>query len=396
MPGMVDAYAAAEIVILLTGLLFALSAIYSVFFILVGTLKRAGGEDRPIRAYPAITAVIAAKDEPVVLPHTLARLLELPYPTDKFTVIVALDEGDNATAAACLPYAGRVRVVFTHSHKGKPGVLNKVLPLVEGELMFLLDADSMPDRDALNQMLPLILDDGFIATSAQGYPLNTGEGIFPRFFRLECRIQADLNANKAKAGFFAYTPGFCTLIRTSEVRRIGGWDEECLSEDSDLAFRLWATGSRISESPARVGMEAPARLSRFCRQRLRWYRGMLDAYRKDRSLLYGVPFAKSIDVTMQFLSPVFVSLFIPFFLGALIMGGPPLFLLGCLFLILVGGVLIIRGSFSYAERVENAVLVVPFLLLNSAICIFAVITFLLNRKIAWKRTEKSNFFAGKT
>jgi cellulose synthase/poly-beta-1,6-N-acetylglucosamine synthase-like glycosyltransferase len=245
-------------------------------------------------------------------------------------------------------------------------------------------------------MVPLLTDDGFIAASAQGYPLNSREGIFPRFFNLECRIQADLNANKSRAGYFAYIPGFCSLVRTEEIRRVGGWDESCLSEDSDLALRIWTTGGRISESAAMVGMEAPAKFSAFFRQRLRWYRGMLDSYRNQWRLLLKVQFMKAADVTIQFLSPAIVALFLPFFIGSLIAGGLPLLLLICTLLALVTGPVIIRGSFTAGERVLNALMIFPFLILNSVICIIVVITFLLNWRIPWTRTAKSNYFMKKT
>jgi cellulose synthase/poly-beta-1,6-N-acetylglucosamine synthase-like glycosyltransferase len=142
-------------------------------------------------------------------------------------------------------------------------------------------------------------------------------------------------------------------------------------------------------------MEAPAQLSTFFRQRLRWYRGMLDSYRKQWRLLLEVPFLKATDVTVHFLSPVVVALFLPFCIGSLLAGGIPLLLLICTLLATVTGPLIIRGNFSVTERMGNALMMVPFLLLNSLICIIVVITFLLNRKIPWTRTQKSNYFMNK-
>jgi|GEM_PF-1228992 len=393
--GTVDLHGVAVLLLLITGLVFFITTLYALLFIVIGALKPPATENRPIRTYPTITAVIAAKNEAAVLPGTLRRLLEMPYPAEKFRILVAVDEGDEETAAACRPFGDRVTVIFAKSRKGKPGVLNEVLFHITSDLVFLLDADSLPDRDAFAQMLPLMTEDGFIATSAQGYPLNAGEGIVPRFFKMECRIQAELNANKARAGYFAYIPGFCSLVRTDEVRRVGGWDESCLSEDSDLALRVWATGGRISESVAQVGMEAPAQLSTFFRQRLRWYRGMLDSWQKQWRLLLKVPIVPAMDVTIQFLSPGIVALFLPFCIGSLLAGGIPLLLLICTLLVLVAGAVIIRGEFSVAERAGNALMMVPFLLLNSVICIIVVVTFLLNIRIAWKRTEKSNFFLKK-
>jgi len=122
---------------------------------------------------------------------------------------------------------------------------------------------------------------------------------------------------------------------------------------------------------------------------------MLDSWQKQWRLLLKVPIVPAMDVTIQFLSPGIVALFLPFCIGSLLAGGIPLLLLICTLLVLVAGAVIIRGEFSVAERAGNALMMVPFLLLNSVICIIVVVTFLLNIRIAWKRTEKSNFFLKK-
>jgi cellulose synthase/poly-beta-1,6-N-acetylglucosamine synthase-like glycosyltransferase len=373
------------------GFAFAIAAIYTVILVVLDAVGKQEESIRPLRTFPAITAVIAAKNEAGVLPATLRRLIGMEYPVDRLRIIVAVDEGDTETAEACIPYADRVKVVVTHSRSGKPGVLNEVLPKVETELMLLLDADSLLDRDALVQMVPSITEDGFIATSAQGYPLNEKEGIFPRFFRLECRIQAALNNSRKRPGSFAYTPGFGTLIVTEEVRKVSGWDTSCLSEDSDLALRLFAGGARMTGSKAMVGMEAPAQFRVFFRQRLRWYRGMLDSYRKRRGLLAGVGPGPAVEITVQFLSPLFVAFFLPFCAGALFLQGSVLILLAGIVCIMVAGALVVRGDFSTAERILNGIMLIPFLLLNSAICIIVVATFILNMRLQWSRTEKSHF-----
>jgi hypothetical protein len=122
---------------------------------------------------------------------------------------------------------------------------------------------------------------------------------------------------------------------------------------------------------------------------------MLDSFRNQWRLLLKVPFMHAADVTVQFLSPAIVALFLPFGIGSLLTGGIPLLLLICTLLALVTGAVIIRGSFTAGERVLNALMIAPFLVLNSVICIIVVVTFLLNRKIPWTRTEKSNYYMKK-
>lgn len=392
MPGIVEGMTAGTALLLITGLLFTLATAYAAAHVILDALGRTQKSVVHLPGtLPSITALIAAKNEAAVLPSTLQRLIALPYPADKLRILVAVDEGDTATAGACAPFADRVRVIITHSRSGKPGVLNEILPKIDTELTLLLDADSFLAPDALSRMVPLIIKDGYSAASAQGYPLNEGEGIFPRFFKLECRIQVALNHGRNNRNAFTYTPGFGTLIITEEIRRVSGWDESCLSEDSDLALRLFANGGRIVLSEALVGMEAPATVSGYFRQRLRWYRGMLDIYWKRRDLILNLSFLQAMDITIQFLSPALVAMLLPFALGALVLQGVALPLLTVIIGIVLAASLVIRGQFSITGRVLNALLIIPFLLLNSAICIVVVITFLLNMRLPWVRTEKSHY-----
>jgi cellulose synthase/poly-beta-1,6-N-acetylglucosamine synthase-like glycosyltransferase len=257
---------------------------------------------------PPVTVVIAAKDEAEVLPTTLARLRELDYPADRLTVIVAVDEGDDRAAAAAVQDGLDIRVVRSAPGRGKPAALNDLLPDITDDLALFLDADSLPDRDLLRIMTAELESGGCDAASGRAYPLNRAEGIFPDPLLLESAIQAALMSGNGRRRNFTYVPEFCSLIRTSCIRNVGGWDASALAEGSDLALRLWAGGCTICETPARVGIEAPSRLRTLVAQRKRWYRGSLDIFFSRYAFLKSLPASRRLDAAIHLLSPVFVSL----------------------------------------------------------------------------------------
>ena len=56
--------------------------------------------------------------------------------------------------------------------------------------------------------------------------------------------------------------------------RIGGWDEEALTEDSEMSLRIYAAGWYIKFVPYSVTWEQePERFSVWVKQRTRWVRG---------------------------------------------------------------------------------------------------------------------------
>jgi glycosyltransferase XagB len=77
--------------------------------------------------------------------------------------------------------------------------------------------------------------------------------------------------------------GNTVFVRTELLRRVGGWDPECLAEDCELGVRLSSRGARIvvAYHPAMVTQEeAPASLQALFRQRTRWNQGFLQVLRK--------------------------------------------------------------------------------------------------------------------
>jgi cellulose synthase/poly-beta-1,6-N-acetylglucosamine synthase-like glycosyltransferase len=77
--------------------------------------------------------------------------------------------------------------------------------------------------------------------------------------------------------------GNTIFVERRLLKRVGGWDERCLTEDADLGVRLSAVGERIRVvyDPRHVTREeTPDSLDSFIRQRTRWNQGFLQVLRK--------------------------------------------------------------------------------------------------------------------
>jgi cellulose synthase/poly-beta-1,6-N-acetylglucosamine synthase-like glycosyltransferase len=69
-------------------------------------------------------------------------------------------------------------------------------------------------------------------------------------------------------------PGTNFIIRKSILEKLGGWDVRAIAEDTEISFRIYALGYKISFMPFAVTYEQePETLKVWFKQRTRWVSG---------------------------------------------------------------------------------------------------------------------------
>ncbi|MFM8609956.1 MAG: glycosyltransferase family 2 protein [Burkholderiaceae bacterium] len=82
--------------------------------------------------------------------------------------------------------------------------------------------------------------------------------------------------------------GTMTTIRTRALREVGGWDEDCICEDTELGLRLLQAGWRVLYLDRVLGTGlVPADFAAYRRQRQRWAQGGMQILRKHWRALLG-------------------------------------------------------------------------------------------------------------
>ncbi len=101
----------------------------------------------PFETLPAVSVVVAAKDEERNLPACLESLVKLDYPHDLLEVVIVNDQSSDTTAEIADRFAGRydfvrrVDAVDTPGMRGKANALSQGIDSSKGEFIFLTDAD---------------------------------------------------------------------------------------------------------------------------------------------------------------------------------------------------------------------------------------------------------------
>lgn len=112
--------------------------------------------DQP-RTWPAISIIVAARNEAHRLPGRVANLLELPYPGPR-EIIVVSDGSTDDTAEALRPFASQIRVLDLAAG-GKPQALNAGVAVSTGDILVFADARQRFSETALLEMVANFADD---------------------------------------------------------------------------------------------------------------------------------------------------------------------------------------------------------------------------------------------
>lgn len=240
-------------------------------------------------ALPLISLVVPAYNEGPVIQQALRSLLALDYP--RYEVLVVDDGSTDDTyqkAMAISRESFRVPVrVVTKRNGGKADALNTGMTLAKGEFILNMDGDTKLSPNALRDCVRHFEDPRVGAVAGNVKVLNR-ENMLTRIQALEY-IEGLAMARKAQSFFRAVNiiPGPMGMFRKSVLQQVGGYDRDTFAEDCDLTLKLLMAGMHVVYEPAAVAwVETPSTWLDLLKQRYRWTRGILQAARKHRWVIW--------------------------------------------------------------------------------------------------------------
>ena len=359
----------------------------------------------PPSRVPFVSLIVPAKDEEKVITRILNSLLNANYPKDRMEVLVVEDGSSDRTGDICLHYAslwpGLIRYFHRPISDGKPAALNSVLQEARGEIIGVLDADSLPDADLLQQVARRFEDQGTVAIQGMTPTINSEVSMLTKVASLEeaAWFKAILKG-KDRLGLFIPLTGSCQFIRAEALKQLGGWDESSLAEDIELAARLLENGHRVAFCEGAVSFqEAPSRLSQLFRQRSRWYRGYIETAMKYGRLVV-CPDRTKIDAEVSLVGPILLSMsFANYLLSWAVLTFPATFFARILAYLMAGlaSILLLAVGlalvFTAKPRKLSNLLWLPFIyaywFLQTVIATCALFLVVLRRPRVWVKTDKS-------
>ncbi len=231
---------------------------------------------------PRVCILIPAHNEETVIQRTLEAMVKLEYPHDKLDILVINDGSSDKTGEIVEHISkldSRVRcynVPKGEGGRGKSRALNLGLKQTDAEVIAVYDADNQPLPDALKYLVAeLLLHPDLGAVLGNFRTINKDRTWLTRFVSIETMsFQAILQAGRWAMFKVATLPGTNFVIWKHLLDDLNGWDEDAITEDSELSIRVYRQGYKIKYIPFAVTLEQePETISVWAKQRTRWVRG---------------------------------------------------------------------------------------------------------------------------
>jgi len=264
----------------------------------------------PDAELPFLSVLVPCHNEGRVIAHTIQALQKLEYPADKIEFLMINDGSTDDTAQVIRGFAddSRVRLLDVPaplSARGKSGALNYALSKARHPLIAIYDADNLPEPGAIRPLVAqLVLNPNLAAAVGMYRAWNRRRALITRFVNIEgLGFQWIVQAGRWMLMRLTMLPGTNYVIRKAIVEKLGGWDEQALTEDSELTARLYQAGYQVQLVPTSVSWEQePESLRVWFKQRRRWVRGFNYVLKKHAAgLLRAKPRRLAFEMLMSHL-----------------------------------------------------------------------------------------------
>ena len=214
-------------------------------------------------------------------------------------------------------------------HMGKAFALNKGLQHVETKYTITVDSDTILHPLAVrNIMNKLVTSNKKTAATAGCLFVKNAKNSFITklqewdytlgIFGIKL-IQGNYNSTLVAQGAFS-------AYKTEMLREIGGW-QNCVGEDIVLTWQLLSDGYETNFAKNAIAFtEVPEKLGSLGKQRKRWARGMIEAFKKvkiftSKEINFKSRFLMSLNIFFPFID-LALLIFVPLGLILLAFGNP--------------------------------------------------------------------------
>ncbi|MEK6923108.1 MAG: glycosyltransferase [Nanoarchaeota archaeon] len=269
----------------------------SVLFLEEGNLE----EPKWDRKYaPLVSILIPAHNEEDVIAATIDSALQVDYPKTKREIIVLANACTDRTEEIVKSYKEKGVKLISIKEPGKGHAINIGLEKLKGEFTVILDADSIATQNLLEVLLPKFNDIkvGGVKTSIKVWK---PENFLEKLQWFEYLSVGLVHKLMSVLDVLHLTPGVFSIYRTDALKKVGGFDENILTEDIEIAVRLLHNGYKIKSSLAAMPFtKVPKTLKGYHGQRLRWARGFFTTMLKHKDMF----FKKEFGLLGLFIMPI--------------------------------------------------------------------------------------------
>ena len=234
---------------------------------------------------PPVSIVVPAFNEAVGIERAVRSLAGSDYPVLE---VIVVDDGSTDGTAELVERLGLERVhVVRQPNLGKPAALNHGITVARHNVLVLVDADTVFERETLRLLVQPFREPRVGAVSGNT-KVGNRRGLLGRWQHIEYVMGFNLDRRLYDVlQCMPTVPGAIGAFRRGALAEIGGISDATLAEDTDATIALGRAGWRIVYvEEARAWTEAPSSLGALWRQRYRWCYGTLQSIWKHRAAVW--------------------------------------------------------------------------------------------------------------
>lgn len=254
---------------------------------------------------PQVSILVPAKNESAVLASLVYSLFQLNYPSDRLDIWVIDDGSTDETPQILRKLQTQFPSLQIHQREskgGKSGALNAVFPFTQGEIILICDADAQLRANFLQQTVPLFQKKGIGAVQVRKAISNANTNFLTRCQQMEMCCDSFLQTHRIAIGGMSELRGNGMLVSREFLSKCKGWNEDTVTDDLDLCFKLYLAGAEIEFiTVSTIQEEGVTTWKNLWRQRCRWAEGGYQRYLDYFPQILTLGWAKEIDLLLFFL-----------------------------------------------------------------------------------------------
>ncbi len=244
----------------------------------------------PRDEHPGITVLVAAYNEAGSIEDTVRSILRQDYPGPLQVIVINDGSKDNTAdiVRGLLPEDPRLELIDVQPNGGKAAALNRGLKSCRHDLVITVDGDCWLWHRALRNIVGRMLADPpdtravagsiLIRNSRENWLTRTQEWDYFLGIAAIKRVQSLFQGTLVAQGAFS-------IYDRKTVEAVGGWPDT-VGEDIVLTWRILEAGWRVGHAENAVAFtRCPPTLKQFIRQRQRWSRGLIEAFKITPGLM---------------------------------------------------------------------------------------------------------------
>ena len=279
-----------------------------------------------------VTILIPVYNSKKCIKETIKSIKNQEYNANIYINII--DDGSTDGSIELLREMGSEENIklIESSHIGKALALNKGLQCVCTDYVITVDSDTVLHPLAVQNIMDKLLNSNekTVATAGCLFVKNAKKSFVTKLQEWDYTLgifgvkmlQGNYNSTLVAQGAFS-------AYKIKPLKEIGGW-QNCVGEDIVLTWELLSKGYKTNFAQNAIAFtEVPEKWSKLGKQRKRWARGMIEAFKKVKVLT-----SRKLNIKSKIL--MCLNIFFPFIDLALLIFVP----LGLIFLLLGNSLLI--------------------------------------------------------